>query len=178
VTPIFSRRCQSRCQGTLIVASKTDRKPKLLNEAKNGRCLLDGTRYHMIPWSWEVLSLIFSNLCFVAVLATLLGYNGKPSSELPCGVTLNAIVSVLATGTKSSLIFVTSTAIGQLKWIWYRQRNRIYDMQIFDDASRGLLGSILIVLRHKMWSLVSLGAAITLLALAIDPFMQQLLSYP
>ncbi|KAL4884734.1 hypothetical protein BJY04DRAFT_181904 [Aspergillus karnatakaensis] len=50
-------------------------------------------------------------------------------------------------------------------------------MQLFDDASRGPLGSILILFRRKTWSLVSLGAAITLLALAFDPFMQQLLSY-
>ncbi|KAL4860792.1 hypothetical protein BDV12DRAFT_181109 [Aspergillus spectabilis] len=49
------------------------------------------------------------------------GYNGKPSPELPYGVTLNVMLSVLASDTKSSLIFVTSTAIGQLKRIWYRQ---------------------------------------------------------
>ncbi|CEL03697.1 hypothetical protein ASPCAL04843 [Aspergillus calidoustus] len=129
-------------------------------------------------WMWEIASLAFSTLCFAAILALLLAYNDKPWPELPHGLTLNAIVSVLATGTKSSLIFVTSTAIGQLKWIWYRQRHHLQDMLLFDDASRGPLGSLLILFRYKSWSLVSLGALITVLSLAFDPFMQQLLSYP
>ncbi|KAL2795139.1 hypothetical protein BJX66DRAFT_337144 [Aspergillus keveii] len=129
-------------------------------------------------WMWEIASLAFSTLCFVTILAMLLAYNDKPWPKLPHGFTLNAIVSVLATGTKSSLIFITSTAIGQLKWIWYSQRHQLHDMQLFDDASRGPLGSLLILFRYKSWSLVSLGALITVLSLALDPFMQQLVSYP
>ncbi|KAL2802832.1 hypothetical protein BJX63DRAFT_98044 [Aspergillus granulosus] len=53
---------------------------------------------------WEISSVTFSTLCFVAALTILLTYNGKPSPELSHGATLNVIVSVLATGTKSSLI--------------------------------------------------------------------------
>jgi hypothetical protein len=129
-------------------------------------------------WSWEFLSLGLSILCFVAIFILLLVYNGKASPQFPHGLTLNAIVSVLATGTKSSLIFVTSTAIGQLKWSWFRRRRQLHDIQLFDDASRGPLGSMAILFRRRTWSLVSLGAFITILALAFDPFMQQLLSYP
>jgi hypothetical protein len=50
-------------------------------------------------WMWEIASLAFSTLCFAAILALLLAYNDKPWPELPHGLTLNAIVSVLATET-------------------------------------------------------------------------------
>jgi hypothetical protein len=51
--------------------------------------------------------------------------------------------------------------------------------QLFGDASRGPLGSLQLLwkLHSKTW-LASWGSAITLLALAMDPFAQQLLSYP
>lgn len=87
-------------------------------------------------WYWEILSVIFSLLFTVAIVATLGYYNGRSEPSLPKGVTLNAMVSVLATGTKSYLIFVTSQSIGQLKWIWFRRRHRLIDLQTFDNASR------------------------------------------
>ncbi|KAL4901469.1 hypothetical protein BDW74DRAFT_170176 [Aspergillus multicolor] len=45
-------------------------------------------------------------------------------------------------------------------------------------ASRGPLGSLLLVIQHKGQSLVSLGALITILTLMFDPFVQQILTYP
>lgn len=59
-----------------------------------------------------------------------------------------------------------------------KERKKIYDIQAFDDASRGPLGSITILLSHKAKSLVCLGAVITILALSFDPFMQQIIGYP
>lgn len=71
------------------------------------------------PWFWEILSLVFSFACFIAIVVTLLVYNNKPSPNLPQGVTLNAIISILATKSKASLAFVASESIGQLKWTWF-----------------------------------------------------------
>lgn len=129
-------------------------------------------------WFWEILSVIFSTLCFTATITTLAFYNGKSEPNMPKGITLNAIVSILASGTKSSLIFVTSQSIGQLKWIWFRRKRKLLDLQKFDDASRGSWGSFIILLEHRACSMVSLGAIITLLAVTVDPFMQQLINYP
>lgn len=138
------------------------------------RCLSPYTN----PWFWEAVSAIFSLLCLTAIFVILAVYNNSPSPRLPHGVTLNAIVSILATGSKASLIFVTSESIGQLKWIWFRTKRTLVDMQTFDNASRGPWGCLILLYRHKGCSLVSLGAIITILALAFDPFMQQLFSYP
>lgn len=67
------------------------------------------------PWFWEILSLMFSFACFIAIVVTLLVYNNKLSPNLPQGLTLNAIISILAAGSKASLVFVASESIGQLK---------------------------------------------------------------
>lgn len=111
----------------------------------------------------------------MAIPVALLIYNNKPSPSLPRGITLNTIVLLLATGSKSSLLFVTSESIGQLKWIWFRKEHRLSDIQAFDSASRGPWGSFLLLYQHRGHSLVSLGTLTTLYSVAFDPFMQQLL---
>lgn len=65
------------------------------------RCLSPCTN----PWFWETISAIFSLLCLTAIFVILAVYNNSPSPSLPHSVILNAIVSILATGSKASLIF-------------------------------------------------------------------------
>ncbi|KAL5050822.1 hypothetical protein BDW71DRAFT_173259 [Aspergillus fruticulosus] len=131
-------------------------------------------------WLWEVVSITFSVSCFVAIFGVLLAYDQKLYPEFPQGLSLNAIISILATGSKASLIFAVSESIGQLKWIWFNQKDehQIRDLQSFDSASRGPLGAFAMVIRDRGRSLISLGALIMVLGLSFDPFMQQILSYP
>ncbi|KAJ0414715.1 hypothetical protein BJY00DRAFT_320801 [Aspergillus carlsbadensis] len=131
-------------------------------------------------WLWEISAIVFSLACFVAIICVLAVFNGKPQPQFAYGFTLNAIISILATASKSSLIYVIGECIGQLKWIWFYQgeKKQLHNMQIFDNASRGPLGSLFMMLQHKGRSLASLGAILTILALTFDPFVQQILSYP
>lgn len=133
-------------------------------------------------WFWEFVSVIFSVLCFIAITCLLIIYNKKPSPSLPQGLTLNTIVSVLATASKSSLLCIIGTAIGQLKWIWFQQghQRQLYHLQSFDDASRGPMGSLMILFQrqHPGHYLIFIGTFTTIIALAFDPFMQQVISYP
>lgn len=70
-------------------------------------------------------------------------------------------------------------AVGQLKWIWFQRREQpALDMQSFDNASRGPLGALCLLFQHRGPSIASLGAIVTILAMALDPFVQQILSYP
>ena len=135
-------------------------------------------------WWSEILAIIFSLACFIAIVAVLSSFDGKQSPQLAYGLTLNTIVSILATACKSSLLFLVAESIGQLKWVWFFQQGKdvrkkpLQDIQSFDGASRGPLGSLTILFRQKGLSLASLGAAITLLSLAFDPFIQQIIDYP
>jgi hypothetical protein len=132
-------------------------------------------------WFYEVIAMIFSLMCFTGIIAALIVYDDKPAPGFSYGLTLNAIISLLAAASKSSLIFVIAECIGQLKWLWFYQpgeKKTLDEMQLFDDASRGPMGSISVIWRHRSRSLASLGAVITVLAFAFDPFMQQVISYP
>lgn len=81
-------------------------------------------------WVPEILALILSVASLVAIGAILKFYDNKKSPQLPYGITLNAIVSILATVGRSMLLFAVSTCIGQLKWCWYHGRKRkVEDMQ-------------------------------------------------
>lgn len=123
----------------------------------------------------------FSFLSFLAIVIVLAVYDQKPSPSLKWGLKLNTIISILAIASKSSLMFVVSETIGQLKWIWFRTgKRRLKSLQTFDEASRGPLGSFSVLFTHpgRKSGLVTLGAAITVLALAFEAFMQQIMSYP
>jgi hypothetical protein len=124
---------------------------------------------------------MFSLMCFTGIVASLMVYDKNPAPGFSFGHTLNAIISLLAAASKFSLIFVIAECIGQLKWLWFYesdQKRQLDDMQLFDDASRGRMGSMSIIWRHRGRLLVSLGALVTALAFAFDPFMQQIISYP
>ncbi|CAI7629279.1 unnamed protein product [Penicillium pancosmium] len=130
-------------------------------------------------WFFECLAMAFSFASFIAVIIILRAYDQKPSPNLSYGLTLNSIISLLATSSRSSLLFVVAAAVGQLKWIWIQHREQpVLDMQSFDDASRGPLGALYLLFQHRGLSIASLGAIVTVLSMALDPFVQQILSYP
>ncbi|CAG8948572.1 unnamed protein product [Penicillium salamii] len=146
-------------------------KPKPKNWSWRSLCL--------DTWIPEIVATLFSIACFIGICGILLAYNQKSRPELHYGLSLNAITSVLATGCRSSLIFVIGEAMGQLKWTWfYATPKRLIDIQTLDSASRGPLGSITTLFKGTRRSLASLGAVTIIFLLAFDPFIQQIISYP
>jgi hypothetical protein len=93
-------------------------------------------RITLDTWAPEILSLFISAASIGAIAALLGWYKGKRSPELPYGITLNAIVSILATISRSMLIFAVSMCIGELKWCWYHERKRkVEDIQAMVRAN-------------------------------------------
>jgi hypothetical protein len=129
-------------------------------------------------WVPEVLSICFSTACFVTIFVVLVVYDGKQVPSLPHAITLNTVVAILSTASKSSLILVVGSCLSQLKWSWFSRRRRLTDIKTFDDASRGPLGCAVLLTTKAFLSVASVGAIITILSLAYDPFLQQLVSYP
>ncbi|KAL3488411.1 hypothetical protein BJX62DRAFT_212060 [Aspergillus germanicus] len=68
-------------------------------------------------WFLEGISAAFSNACFIALCGVLLAYNNKPEQKLAFDLSLNAIVAILATACRSSLVLTVSEATSQLKWV-------------------------------------------------------------
>lgn len=150
-------------------------------------------------WLWELISWAMSAICICGMAIVLSLFNDRPlPARWPGGITLNAYISVLSGAGKFLMAVPLDSALGQLKWLWFwadRPRN-LADFERFDNASRGPWGALTLLVsgsgryvypprrlifdllsRHGR-SLASLGALVTILSLALDPFFQQVVSYP
>lgn len=101
-------------------------------------------------WILEIFSWVISALCMAAIIGVLLSLKDEQLPKWPGGLTLNAYISVLSKITSAALLLPTSEALGQLKWSWFRgDSKKMWDFEIFDEASRGPWGSILLLIRTK-----------------------------
>ncbi|KAN0075681.1 Protein of unknown function (DUF3176) domain containing protein [Elaphomyces granulatus] len=114
-----------------------------------------------------------------AVAAILAAIQDKPLNHWRFPIQPNSMVSVFSALSNAALLFAVAKGLSQLKWIYFqKKRHRLYDLQIFDDASRGPLGSLRLLWMLKLQStLASVGAIVAIVFLAMDPFTQQVLSY-
>ena len=165
-----------------------------------------GTRsWYYDWWFWEITGALLGLGSTVAIVVMLAVCNDKPMPVLRYGITLNAMLSVLSTIAKvcpfvtchflrmnhlahqnsdigqTSMLLAATESIGQAKWLLFRKQNRnLADFKTIDEASRGPWGAFLLL--YRFWDgrtiLASAGAFIVLASLAVDPFTQQILSYP
>jgi hypothetical protein len=134
-------------------------------------------------WLLEVISWLFSAVCMAAVIGVLIYLKDEPLTKWTLaektGLTLNAYISILSKMAGAALILPVSEALGQLKWSWFLEHSKqMWDFEIFDNASRGPWGSLLLLVRTKMRALAAVGALIMLCSLALDPFFQQVVDFP
>ena len=79
------------------------------------------------------------------------------------------------------MLLAATESIGQAKWLLFRKQSRsLADFKTIDEASRGPWGAFQLL--YRFWDgrtiRASAGAFIVLVSLAVDPFTQQILSYP
>ncbi|EMD96231.1 hypothetical protein COCC4DRAFT_46673 [Bipolaris maydis ATCC 48331] len=137
---------------------------------------------HIRDWYWEFIAAVFSIACVIAVIIILRKYQGKSLSSWHFyhDITLNTLVALLSTLSRTALIVPVASCISQLKWIHLVSSPRpLHEYQILDEASRGPWGSLtLIFTLHFKTKLATWGALITIVSLTMGPLSQQLLSYP
>jgi hypothetical protein len=75
--------------------------------------------------------------------------NGRPLPDLQYGITPNAIIGLLATFGQALLISPVSSALGQMKWLQALEKRPINNFETLDKASRGPLGSTLLIAGRK-----------------------------
>jgi hypothetical protein len=115
-------------------------------------------------------------IAIVVVLA--LRIDGKPRRSWTLPLAPNTVIALFSTLSKSAILLVITACISQLKWIYFGRRgHRVMDLQIFDDASRGPIGAISLIMRIR-WgaTIASFGALLTILGLGQDAFYQQIYS--
>lgn len=128
-------------------------------------------------WMFELLSWFVSALCMAGVVAIHVHLKDQAIS-LPRSNMLLTLSNVLGKIASAALIVPTSEALGQLKWNWFHNSKAMWDFEIFDRASRGPLGAVMLLFRTRGRSLAAFGALIIVLLLAIDTFFQQVVELP
>ncbi|CAG9989580.1 unnamed protein product [Clonostachys byssicola] len=132
-----------------------------------------------VAWGLELAVLLLAFGVFGAMVAILQTFrdaevprwNGTSSG----GITLNALIGVLATIFRASLAFVAFEVLAELKWEWATARFRsLNDVQRFEDATRGAWGSMMLLPVVTIRQPLSIVAVIVVvLSVAIGPFAQQ-----
>ncbi|VUC26852.1 unnamed protein product [Clonostachys rosea] len=102
------------------------------------------------------------------------GYENKALSSGPVPISLNACIAILTALYSASMMHGVSAFIGQSKWLHFKKKQqKLKDFEAFDVASRGPLGSFLLICKIPR-SLSTLGAGITICTLVLGALTQQL----
>ncbi|KAJ4379559.1 hypothetical protein N0V86_004740 [Didymella sp. IMI 355093] len=92
--------------------------------------------------------------------------------------TLFPALAIMSAVMRATMLLPVATAIGQLKWSWFRSSRRLIDMERFDEAARGILGSAKLMFYLRFRNLAAIGAALTILALPLDAVIQSAVLMP
>ncbi|KAK1977881.1 hypothetical protein LZ30DRAFT_600329 [Colletotrichum cereale] len=128
-------------------------------------------------WTFEIVSLFVAILATAAIICVLGVYDGKPLVSWHFQITINAVIALLATVATATMAVVLSSGISQLKWIHFLRRRPLSDMEVFDDASRGTWGALMMLIKLRGGFLGSFGAFVAILTLAFNPFAQQIATF-
>ena len=101
-------------------------------------------------WVWEAWCWSLSTGCLCAIVGLLIRYHGRQLHHWPYSITLNSMLAILSAISKSAFIVPASAAISQLKWARMNKKHSLLDLQKFDNASRGPLGSLLLMFRYGL----------------------------
>ncbi|KAJ9606319.1 hypothetical protein H2200_009280 [Cladophialophora chaetospira] len=144
----------------------------------------DGQRMSLLEWRWELSMLLLSGLAILALVIVLAVEDGKQYRRWG-PLTLNAVNTILTTVAGSSMTAFVGSALSQNMWNAFAQRQNgrgtfvtrpARDLQVFDSASRGPMGSLILLVHRRARSVAALGALVTVLNLGFATFTQQLIT--
>ncbi|KAF2797187.1 hypothetical protein K505DRAFT_226392, partial [Melanomma pulvis-pyrius CBS 109.77] len=138
-------------------------------------------------WWWELSGVLVGVICTTLTATILFLLNGKSLNLWTLPIQPNSLVAIFSTIAKSALLVSIGECISQLKWMHFDdvRPKALSQIQVFDDASRGPWGSLVLLWKtRKSFNraesppvLALLGAAITILMLAFEPFAQQVIGF-
>lgn len=101
-------------------------------------------------WTFEIASLCIAVIAAAAIIGVLAAYDGRPLASWKFHITINAVIALLATVATATMAVVLSSGISQLKWIHFKiRREPLSDMEVFDDASRGTWGALMMLFKLR-----------------------------
>ena len=130
-----------------------------------------------VNWLPEIISLLLAVIAFLAIVILLAVRKDKPLPNWPSLIGINSLVAIFSSVLRVALLFPIAECVSELKWIWFANPQPVSDFDRFDSASRGPWGALKLILKRPGNILTSLGASITILTLAVGPFVQQILQF-
>lgn len=116
--------------------------------------------------------------CMVAIVAILFRIQDQPLTSWVLFLSPSATLAILITAAKSTAAYAVAACISQYKWLHFKSAVRqLRDLDLFEEASRGPLGAVRLLVSGRPWRMVSVGALVTILALALDTFVQQVVKF-
>jgi hypothetical protein len=128
---------------------------------------------------FEIAALVLAFASFIALKLVLQQWDKRPQQQWSYNhLTLNGLVAILSTVTRASLLVPVAGAISQAKWTWFSapRGQTLESFEVIDQSSRGAWGSLRLLWHTRCYHLMSIGALITILALAFDTFSQQVIT--
>ncbi|EGX91852.1 arginase family protein [Cordyceps militaris CM01] len=136
-------------------------------------------------WADEYKSAVICGLSIAILSVVLWYYDGKLVPRLSPGLDLEMVVIALVTVARVAMGNVVEACLSQCAWIWIAKSHqrrtktvaRLEDFKLFDEASRGFLGSVALMWRMKGLHLSCIGAAIIIFTHGFETFSQQMVHY-
>lgn len=130
-----------------LVASPSDN--RTVNEGTRKRPLLALTG-QTTRWTTDLLAWIVAFGCLVAIAGVLQHWNDRPVTEWKSSITLNTVISILATFLYLFVMVPVSSCIAQLKWNCFYEPRPLFDFDLVDQASRSAFASARLALTRPL----------------------------
>ncbi|GJN70570.1 hypothetical protein PLICBS_004628 [Purpureocillium lilacinum] len=136
-------------------------------------------------WTDEYRCAVACIAGIVTLSMVLWHFDGKPAPNIGPGLQLDMVVIAITTLVRIALGSIVESCLCQGAWIWFskshqarsRRRAKLEDFKLFDEASRGLLGSLSLLWRLRGLHLSCIGALIIIVTHGFETFSQQLFVY-
>jgi hypothetical protein len=129
-------------------------------------------------WWWEIGAVIVAIISTSAIVAVLVRIDGKSIASWPYSIQPASLVAVFSSIAKSTLLVPVAVCLSQLKWSYFEKPRQLAHAQVFDDASRGPWGALVLLWKTRgMAWLAGMGALVTVLLMTFEPFSQQAIDF-
>lgn len=129
-------------------------------------------------WALEIMCILLSFSTFTLIVVVLSYFDQKSLPDWPMSISLNSFLAFFATLAKAAFMLPVSIAISQAQWGWFLRERPLYDFHIFDQASRGTWGSLVLLWRIRCRHFVALGALLMICSTLTSPVTQLAIKYP
>lgn len=133
------------------------------------------TRY---IWWLETACAILIVGALVGIIATVNAYDNKPLPHWPYQLSINSFIAAYSVILKTASGLIIAEGISHIKWTSLKRPRSLRSFWVHDEASRGPWGAVHLLWNDKGRHISSLGALIAILILFLEPFSQQIVTFP